>query len=123
MEAYAAVLSYAIPGFVALIFIEYFASLIMKKPVNRAMYTISSLSSGMTNTLKDVIGLSVVIISYGWMAERFALFEFEVSVSMYVLAIILIDFASYWSHRWNHEINVFWNRHIVHHSSVQTIRP
>ena len=33
MEAYAAVLSYAIPGFVALIFIEYFASLIMKKPV------------------------------------------------------------------------------------------
>lgn len=119
MEAYAAVLSYAIPGFVALIFIEYFASLIMKKPVNRAMDTISSLSSGMTNTLKDVIGLSVVIISYGWMAERFALFEFEVSVSMYVLAIILIDFASYWSHRWNHEINVFWNRHIVHHSSEE----
>ncbi len=119
MEAYAAVLSYAIPGFVALIFIEYFASLIMKKPVNRAMDTISSLSSGMTNTLKDVIGLSVVIISYGWMAERFALFEFEASASMYVLAFILIDFASYWSHRWNHEINVFWNRHIVHHSSEE----
>jgi len=119
MEAYATALTYAIPGFTLLIIIEHFASILMKKPVNRAMDTISSLSSGMTNTLKDILGLSVVIISYGWMSESFAIFEIESTLALYVIAFILIDFASYWSHRWNHEINVMWNRHIVHHSSEE----
>ncbi len=30
-----------------------------------------------------------------------------------------MDFASYWNHRLNHSINVFWNRHVVHHSSEE----
>jgi hypothetical protein len=38
---------------------------------------------------------------------------------LYVLAFIGIDFAGYWSHRFNHSINVFWNRHVVHHSSEE----
>lgn len=37
----------------------------------------------------------------------------------YIIAFVLIDFAAYWSHRWNHEFNLFWNRHIVHHSSEE----
>ena len=119
MEAYANALSYAIPGFVLLIVIEYVASIMMNKPVNRAMDTISSLSSGMTNTLKELLGLSLVIISYGWMTERIGLFDIEASAGVFLIAFILIDFASYWSHRWNHEINVMWNRHIVHHSSEE----
>ena len=119
MEAYAAALTYAIPGFVLLIIIEYIASRMMGKSVNRAMDTISSLSSGMTNTLKDILGLSIVIVSYGWMVKNFAFFEIPKSPWLYLLTFIMVDFASYWSHRWNHEINVFWNRHIVHHSSEE----
>jgi len=113
METYALALTYAIPGFVALIFTEYFASIWMGKEVNRSMDTISSLSSGMTNTLKDLVGLSIVILSYGWMAEHLALTQIPSTTAVYIIAFILIDFASYWSHRWNHEINLFWNRHIV----------
>ncbi len=119
MELYAQVLTYAIPGFVLLIIIEYIASIIMKKNVVRSMDTVASLSSGMTNTLKDVAGLGVVILSYDWMVDHIALFEISSPIWLYVLAFVLIDFASYWSHRWNHEINVFWNRHIVHHSSEE----
>ena len=119
MEAYAAALTYAIPGFVLLILIEFFASKFMGRSVNRAMDTISSLSSGMTNTLKDMLGLSIVIVSYGWMVDHFAIFSIPESGWLFALAFVLIDFASYWSHRWNHEINVFWNRHIVHHSSEE----
>ena len=119
METYALALTYAIPGFVALILIEYFASIWMGKEVNRSMDTISSLSSGMTNTLKDLVGLSIVILSYGWMVEHMALTQIPSTTAVYIIAFILIDFASYWSHRWNHEINLFWNRHIVHHSSEE----
>lgn len=119
MEIYAAFLAYAIPGFVALIILEYVFSKWKGMEVNRSMDTISSLSSGMTNTLKDILGLSIVIISYSWMVEHVALFTIKSTVGLYILAFILIDFAAYWSHRFNHEINIMWNRHIVHHSSEE----
>jgi len=38
---------------------------------------------------------------------------------VYALAFLGIDFVGYWSHRFDHKINVFWNRHIVHHSSEE----
>jgi hypothetical protein len=38
---------------------------------------------------------------------------------VYLLSFIAIDFSSYWSHRLNHSINIFWNRHVVHHSSEE----
>ena len=119
METYALVLSYAIPGFVLLIIIESLVARSMGKHINRPLDTISSLSSGMTNTLKALLGLSIVIVSYGWMVEHLALFEIKSTVWLYVLAFIGLDFAGYWSHRWNHHINLFWNRHIVHHSSEE----
>lgn len=119
MNTYAQVLTYAIPGFVVLIIIEYFASLVMNKNVSNSMDTISSLSSGMTNTLKDVLKLAIVIVSYEWMHNHIATFEIKSDIVMYMTCFVLVDFASYWSHRWNHEINVFWNRHIIHHSSEE----
>ncbi len=119
METYATVLSYAIPGFIGLIILESIAARLMGLNINKGMDTISSLSSGMTNTMKSLLGLSVVILSYGWMVEHFAIFEIKSTVWVYILAFIGLDFAGYWSHRFNHKINVFWNRHVVHHSSEE----
>jgi hypothetical protein len=53
------------------------------------------------------------------MESHLGLFEIKSNVWLYVLAFIGLDFAGYWSHRWSHEINVFWNRHIIHHSSEE----
>jgi sterol desaturase/sphingolipid hydroxylase (fatty acid hydroxylase superfamily) len=119
MELYAKALMFAIPFFLVLIIIEEVASRKLKKQVNRGMDTISSLSSGMTNTLKNLMGLSIAIVSYGWMVDEVALFEVENTVLVYVLAFIGIDFAGYWGHRFDHKVNAFWNRHIVHHSSEE----
>jgi len=119
MELYAKALNTAILFFMALIAIEYIVSLILEKPVNKGLDTISSLSSGMTNTVKDILGLTIVILSYEWMVKEWSFFEMEATWQMYILGFILIDFAAYWSHRWNHEFNVLWNRHIVHHSSEE----
>ncbi len=119
METYATALSYAIPGFIVLILIEYFISRWKGIPVNEAMDTISSISSGITNTLKSLVGLTVIIISYEWMVEHLALLEIKSSILIYVLTFIGLDFAGYWSHRFNHTVNLFWNRHIIHHSSEE----
>ncbi|MEL7222027.1 MAG: sterol desaturase, partial [Bacteroidota bacterium] len=69
MEAYANVLAYAIPGFMLLILIESLVAYKRGVQVNRLADVISSLSSGMTNTLKTLMGLAVVILSYDWMVS------------------------------------------------------
>lgn len=119
MQEYARILNYAIPFFLILIALEYGVSMVMHKQVNRLFDTISSLSSGITNVIKDVLGLSIVIISYGWLVDHLAIYHIQSTILTYVLAFIGIDFAGYWIHRWSHEINVFWNRHIIHHSSEE----
>ncbi|MBK8518650.1 MAG: sterol desaturase family protein [Saprospiraceae bacterium] len=119
MQEYAQILNYAIPLFMVLIAIEYGASCFMHVGVNRLFDTISSLSSGVTNVIKDVLGLVIVLVSYEWFYTHFAIFDIKSTISLYILAFIGTDFAGYWVHRWSHEINLFWNRHIIHHSSEE----
>lgn len=119
MQTYAQVLLYAIPFFVVLIAVEHVVSLAKGIAINRWFDVISSLSSGITNIVKDILGLSIVIISYGYMADHWALTRISDSWLVYVVAFIGIDFAGYWTHRFSHEINIFWNRHIIHHSSEE----
>lgn len=119
MEEYAKVLNIAIPVFLVLIAIEHGAALLKNRQINRLFDVISSLSSGMTNVIKDVMGLSIVILSYGWLYEHLALIQLESTLALYILAFIGLDFSGYWIHRWCHKINVFWNRHIIHHSSEE----
>lgn len=119
MEEYARIMNYAIPFFMVLMAIEYGASCFMQLKVNRLFDTISSLSSGVTNVIKDVLGLSIVIISYGWLVDHFALFHIKSTIFLYLIAFVGLDFAGYWTHRFSHVVNIFWNRHIIHHSSEE----
>jgi len=117
MESYGQILITVIPIFLILVLVEYVYSWYKKDDMMNINDVVSSLSSGLTNITKDVLGLSIGIIGYGWMVDHLALFTIEATWITYVLAFITIDFQGYWSHRWNHHINIFWNRHIIHHSS------
>ena len=117
MESYGQILITVIPIFLILVLVEYVYSWYKKDDMMNINDLVSSLSSGLTNVTKDVLGLSIGIIGYGWMVDHLALFTIEATWITYVLAFITIDFQGYWSHRWNHHINIFWNRHIIHHSS------
>ena len=37
----------------------------------------------------------------------------------WVILFFIDDFAYYWFHRISHEMRLFWNFHVVHHSSIQ----
>ena len=119
MEAYAQVLNYAVPFFVTLIIIEQLIAVRQGKKINRGPDVIASLSSGNTNAIKDVLQLSIAIIGYGWLVDKVALFEIEATWVLFIIAFVAKDFAGYWMHRWEHEINFLWNRHIIHHSSEE----
>jgi sterol desaturase/sphingolipid hydroxylase (fatty acid hydroxylase superfamily) len=80
---------------------------------------VASLSSGITNVTQDVLGLSVALISYQWLYAQFGFFEIQATWLVFVVAFFALDFAGYWTHRIAHEYNIFWNNHIVHHSSEE----
>lgn len=119
MEVYGKILIIAMPCFLALIIIEKLYG--YYKGIDHAplMDSISSISSGMTNATKDVLGLSISILTYEWMVSKLSLFTIQESVLAYIIAFIAIDFQGYWTHRWAHQINIFWNKHAIHHSSEE----
>ena len=119
METYANALLYAIPGFMVLILIEAAYGHFKGHQTLRGLDTIASLSSGITNVIKDSLGLVLVLVSYPWLQSHLAIFELEAAWYTYVIAFIVIDFAGYWIHRLDHSVNYFWNEHLVHHSSEE----
>ena len=119
MEAYTTALLYAIPFFIGLVLLEITYGHFIKKQMHRPMDTISSLSSGLTNIIKDSLGLVLVLVSYPFLLEYLAFFEIQTTWVVYLIAFIAIDFASYWNHRLSHKINFFWNQHVIHHSSEE----
>jgi len=109
----------AIPFFMILIGIEIFAAKRMGIKVNNSTDMISSLSSGVTNTTKDGLKFGIILISYSWLVNHFTLYKLEPVWVAVAVAFIVQDFTGYWLHRLNHRVNVFWNRHIIHHSSEE----
>lgn len=119
MEAYGKILLIAMPVFLLLVLFEKWYGWRKGKDTVRNMDMISSLSSGVTNVTKDVLGLSIAIVTYEWLVNRIALTHISASWLTYVVAFIVLDFAGYVVHALDHRVNFFWNSHIIHHSSEE----
>lgn len=119
METYANALLYAIPLFTVLLVIEIAYGYFVKDQKHRVMDSVSSISSGFTNIIKDTLGLGVILVSYPYLLELLAVTEIKATWLVWLVAFIVIDFAGYWNHRLSHHINFFWNQHVIHHSSEE----
>jgi len=119
METYGKILLIAMPAFLFLVLFEKWYGWLKGNDTVRNMDMISSLSSGVTNVTKDVLGLSIAILSYQWLVNNIALMHVGATIWTYIIAFVALDFAGYWGHRINHVYNIFWNNHIIHHSSEE----
>ena len=119
MSVYLTTLFFAIPIFGALILVEIIAAKIKGVKISNAPDTISSLSSGMTDVIQSAVKFSVVIISYAWLVDKITIYKLEPIWLAILFAFIVEDFAGYWMHRLHHRVNLFWNRHVIHHSSEE----
>ena len=119
MEIYGQILLIAMPVFLTLIVLEKLYGYYKKVDYAPVIDSVSSISSGMSNATRDVLGLSVTLITYDWLVAKVALFSIPESALAYIIAFIAIDFQGYWTHRWAHQINIFWNKHAIHHSSEE----
>jgi alkylglycerol monooxygenase len=119
METYAKILMIAMPIFFGLVLLEKWYGYAVKKDAFKPLDMISSLSSGITNSVKDVLQLSFTILSYAWMVDHLAIYQVQSSLLAIIVAFVALDFSGYWIHRMSHEINFFWNKHAIHHSSEE----
>jgi sterol desaturase/sphingolipid hydroxylase (fatty acid hydroxylase superfamily) len=119
MEQYGKILLIAMPAFLILVLFEKWYGWYKNNDTVRNMDMISSLSSGITNATKDVLGLSITIIGYSWMVNNLAIVHVKSSWLCYVIAFFALDLTGYLVHRIDHEYNIFWNAHIIHHSSEE----
>jgi sterol desaturase/sphingolipid hydroxylase (fatty acid hydroxylase superfamily) len=121
MDSYGKILLYyAIPYFTLSLAIEMIFARWKGENI-RLMDSVSSLSSGMTNILKDTLNLSVYIISYPFLLKTVQLIHWNDNPPLwvYLFCFLCIDLAGYWVHRIEHTVNYFWNNHIIHHSSEE----
>ena len=99
METYGKILLIAMPAFLSLVLFEKWWGWRKKKDTVRNMDMISSLGSGVTNVTKDVLGLTITILAYGWLVTHIAVYHIKATWLVYVVAFLAIDFAGYWAHR------------------------
>jgi sterol desaturase/sphingolipid hydroxylase (fatty acid hydroxylase superfamily) len=119
METYGKILLIAMPAFLVLVLLEKLYGWYKKNDTVPTNDMLSSMSSGITNVTKDVLGLSLAIISYDWIVNQVALTNVDAGWFTFLIAFIALDFSGYWVHRINHEYNIFWNNHVIHHSSEE----
>lgn len=119
MEAYGKILLIAMPIFLLLVLLEKWYGWRKGMDTVRNMDMISSLSSGVTNVTKDVLGLAIALISYEWLVSKLALTHIPTNWLTYLIVFIVLDFAGYTVHALDHKVNFFWNSHIIHHSSEE----
>jgi alkylglycerol monooxygenase len=119
MELYGKVLVWAMPIFLILVLLEKMYGVWRDNDTYHNMDMISSMSSGATNAVKDVLGLSISILSYHYLVGKLAIFTIESSFLAFAITFVVLDFQGYWTHRWAHKINFFWNKHAIHHSSEE----
>lgn len=119
METFAGALKFVLPMFILLILIEMIVAKYRNLKVINFIDSVSSLSSGITNVLKQILGLTIYIITYDFLLKHLAVFTIESTALQYIIGFISIDFYAYWQHRWVHKYNILWNRHLIHHSSEE----
>jgi sterol desaturase/sphingolipid hydroxylase (fatty acid hydroxylase superfamily) len=110
-------LAFALPLFLALMWLERRAALKRGRVLHRVDETIANLNVGIAERLCDLFAASLFYFAYAWLHRHYALFDIKPSVLTWVALFLATDFVWYWYHRFGHEVNLFWSVHVVHHQS------
>ncbi len=109
----------AIPAFVALMVFEAVLGAVRANDEAKGYAprdTAASLTMGVGNVVANLatkgltLGFFYALYEMRWV-------ELGTGASVFLLALVVDDFAYYWYHRLSHEVRFFWAAHVTHHSS------
>ncbi len=111
------IITYAVPGFVALILLEMLYIRITKKGGRyEARDSLTSLMMGFGNQIAGILFGGLALLAYYWVYQ-YRLFDLGWTWPALFACFLGEDLAYYWMHRISHERRWFWASHVVHHSS------
>ena len=109
--------TFAIPAFVLLIFIEVVIGKFAPKKSNyETRDSAASLAMGLGNFAIGLINFGIIAAVSNWVYQ-YRFFEMGYHWYSFVLIFFAEDFCYYWFHRLSHEHRIWWAAHINHHSS------
>ena len=110
------IVTYAVPGFVALILIEMIAVRVSGRGRYEFRDSATSLMMGLGNQVAKLLVGVIAVVAYYWVYQ-FRLFDLGWTWPVLVACFFAEDLAYYWMHRISHERRWFWASHVIHHSS------
>src|SRR5690242_2478826 len=109
-------ITYAIPGFVLLILLEFVFTPIDNKNMYEPKDALSSIAMGHGNVFIGNFTKAVIHSIYLFLYQ-FRLFTLGYTRWACVLCFFADDFSYYWYHRCSQGIRFFWASLVIHHSS------
>ncbi|XP_045602620.2 alkylglycerol monooxygenase [Procambarus clarkii] len=106
----------AVPLFVFFISLEVAVRYLLGKPA-RMNQIFSSIGVGILHEATGFMASWIALIGYQWLYQYRLLDLPWASPYTWFGALVFVDFCYYWIHRANHELNILWAVHQVHHSS------
>lgn len=108
-----------VPLFTAFLIIEVVFNLLQKKSDRFQLDDgLTSIGQGIIQELSRLFTEGTLLAGYVYVYNNFRIVTLPWnSTGTWFFAMLAIDFAYYWVHRWGHEINLAWSGHQVHHSS------
>lgn len=77
-----------------------------------------NIAIGAIDRLGSLFTMALLYIVLQYVHRHFAFFTISSVWYQWVVGYIVVDFISYWVHRFSHQINILWAGHITHHSSL-----
>ncbi|WAR01546.1 ALKMO-like protein [Mya arenaria] len=109
----------AVPFFISLVLLEW-AVLYRQGKKPRLNDALGSLSNGLLSLLHGLLFRSTELAGFLWAYTHFNVITLPWDKpATWVLALLGVDFAYYWVHRFGHEVNFIWAAHQTHHSSEE----
>ena len=113
------VYTYLAPLTLLLIASELIYLAVTKRKLLSFQEAIANLGTALGNQTVNVLVAASVYLIYGYLWEHFRFFTISLNVYTFFVLLILMDFFSYWVHRWGHAINILWAVHSPHHSAEE----
>ena len=110
------IVTYAVPGFVALILAEMIYVRVSKRGRYQSLDSATSMAMGFGNQVSGLLIGGFVVAAYFWVSQ-YRLVDLGWTWPVLVGCFFGEDLAYYWFHRIAHERRWFWASHVVHHTS------
>lgn len=111
--------TYLAPLTLILIASELIYLAVARKKLLSFQEAIANLGTALGNQTMNVLIAASVYVIYGYLWTNFRIYTIELNIYTFIILLVLMDFFSYWVHRWGHSINILWAIHSPHHSAEE----